>query len=124
MRLSKTNFSGFHVWGSSVILTAAAVLIAAIASKSEFNATDYFAWHNDWRLLIGCLNTATTGQCIGISKFPLSYLVNSVWSVGAQGNLVLTNLFALLIPVLALGFVQGWRMAIVASSVVLSGVGI
>lgn len=115
--MSNQKYSELHVWGSAMILIVAAIVIGGIAAKSGFYPIDYFAWREDWRLLSGCLDSVVVGQCASISQFPLGYLLNSLWSGGSQQNLAWFNLLALLLPVLCLGFVRGWRMAIVAGSV-------
>lgn len=114
--IKKHKFIDPIVLVSVVVIVTASAVIAGIA-KDYFNPVDYFAWRKDWQLLSECLNAVTTRQCGGISQFPLAYMLNSLWSADNPRNLALINLFILLLPVLFLGFIRGWRIAGVAGSI-------
>jgi hypothetical protein len=101
---------------ASFALAIAAILGLAL---DFFLPIDYGVWRWDWNSLKECLSASGTGRCDTISKFPLSYLLNSFVSEASSEPLMWLNLVSLLTPVLFLAMISGVRIAIVAGSVYL-----
>jgi hypothetical protein len=113
--MSQTNATRRRVilgWLLTCVVLALAV-VGAI-EHTMFIPTDYGSWQGDWRAATQCLAQGANLPCLGVSKFPLAYLVNAglAGSPDERGHLLLTiaNAVCLLLPLLALLLTQGLRM--------------
>lgn len=109
-----------------IIITVLAVAILVWVSAFEarhpwFLGIDVATWKDDWPKLIDCLRQDAIGRCgVGVSQFPLAYLLNSFvvsffgYMASEESVLLCINLVFLSLPlaVLALlhkGFASVWR---------------
>jgi len=98
------------------ILVSTFIIVLSISSK-EFYPADYNEWRKDWAVLKNYIYSTAPTPFTELSKFTLAYLINSFLSDGAQRNLAWVNATFLLLPILCLGLIHGWRLAISAGGV-------
>jgi hypothetical protein len=103
-------------WIYLSILILSIILIFNISSK-EFYPADYQEWRRDWGGFKHYLYSASPTQFADLSKFTLAYLVNSFLSNEAYRILLWVNAIFLVLPILCLAFIHGWRLALGAGSV-------
>jgi len=107
---------GLKDWIYLSILISSLIVILTISSR-EFYPADYNEWRKDWGVLKNYIYSITPLPFTDLSKFTLAYLINSFLSDGAQRNLAWVNATFLLLPILCVGFIHGWRLAVSAGSV-------
>jgi len=103
-------------WIYLSILILSIILIFNISSK-EFYPADYPEWRRDWGGFKHYLYSASPTQFADLSKFTLAYLVNSFLSNEAHRILLWVNAIFLVLPILCLACIHGWRLALGAGSV-------
>jgi hypothetical protein len=112
------RFSSIKNWLFSLTLIASSVAILTISSR-EFYPADYYEWQNDWGLLLNYIHSKSSIPFTDLSKFTLAYLINSCLSGENNKNLEAINFIFLLIPILCLVLMHGWRIAITTGSIFL-----
>ncbi|WCE05186.1 hypothetical protein [Pseudoxanthomonas sp. JBR18] len=105
-----------------LFIVAFSLASISFLSSGFFNAADFAAWSGDPSALVSCFTSIGAGPCDGISKFPFAYLVNAYVVVGSEQRLALLNGLAILVPVLCLGWLSGWRMMLRGGSIYLMAI--
>ena len=103
-------------WIYLLLLILSSVIIFVISSK-EFYPADYNEWSKDWGVFVNYIYNNSPFPFAELSKFTLAYLINSFISHENSRNLAWINIIFLFIPILCLGLMRGWRLAISAGSV-------